>query len=79
MQIAGLGYLIDGFAFILSPAFHAIIFPASLLPAFVAESSFCSVAPREGRERREVETAGKRAAHAKCGIHGPGPRSVCPS
>jgi len=41
MQIAGLGYLMDGFALILSPAFHAMIFPASLLPAFVAESSFC--------------------------------------
>jgi hypothetical protein len=41
MQIAGLGYLTDGFALILSPAFHALIFPASLLPAFVAELSFC--------------------------------------
>lgn len=41
MLIAGLGYLTDGFALILSPAFHAAIFPASLLPAFVAESCVC--------------------------------------
>lgn len=41
MAIAGLGYLTDSFALILSPAFHATIFPASLLPAFVAESSLC--------------------------------------
>ena len=41
MLIAGLGYLLDGFALILSPAFHAVIYPASLLPAFVAELSFC--------------------------------------
>ncbi len=41
MVIAGLGYLIDGFALILSPAFHAMIFPASLLPAFIAESFLC--------------------------------------
>lgn len=39
IQIAGLGYLLDGFALILSPAFHSMIFPFSLLPAFVAESS----------------------------------------
>ncbi|MCM2269798.1 MAG: DUF4386 domain-containing protein [Thermoanaerobaculia bacterium] len=41
MAIAGLGYLLDGFALILSPALHAAIFPFSLLPAFVAESSLC--------------------------------------
>lgn len=41
MQIAGLGYLVDGFALILSPAFHTMIFPASLVPAFVAELSLC--------------------------------------
>jgi len=41
MLIAGCGYLLDGFALILSPAFHARIFPASLVPAFVAESSVC--------------------------------------
>ena len=41
MQIAGLGYLLDGFSLILSPAFHAMIFPASLMPAFVAELSVC--------------------------------------
>jgi hypothetical protein len=41
MQIAGLGYLLDGFALILSPAFHSMIFPASLVPAFIAELSLC--------------------------------------
>ena len=41
MGIAGLGYLLDSFLLILSPALHAMIFPASLLPAFVAETSFC--------------------------------------
>lgn len=41
MQIAGLGYLLDGFSLILSPSFRALIYPASLMPAFVAELSFC--------------------------------------
>ena len=39
MVVAGLGYLLDSFALILSPAFHGIVFPFSLLPALVAESS----------------------------------------
>lgn len=41
MVVAGLGYLTDGFALILSPALHAAIYPASLVPAFVAESALC--------------------------------------
>jgi len=41
MQIAGAGYLLDGFALILSPALHSALFPFSLLPAFVAESALC--------------------------------------
>jgi hypothetical protein len=41
MAIAGLGYLLDGFSLILSPSFHSLIFPASLVPAFVGETSFC--------------------------------------
>jgi len=41
MPIAGLGYLVDGFSLILAPAFHAMIFPGSLLPALVAELSLC--------------------------------------
>ena len=41
MQIAGLGYLVDGFALVLSPAFHSMIFPFSLVPAFVAEGAWC--------------------------------------
>jgi hypothetical protein len=39
MAVAGLGYLLDGFALILSPVLHGIVFPFSLLPAFVAELS----------------------------------------
>lgn len=41
MQIAGAGYLLDGFALILSPPFHSAIFPFSLMPALVAESALC--------------------------------------
>src|SRR5690349_21922282 len=41
MQIAGLCYLTDSFALVLSPAFANRLFPAILLPAFVGEASFC--------------------------------------
>jgi len=41
MQIAGLCYLTDSFALILSPAFANRLFPAILLPAFVGEASLC--------------------------------------
>lgn len=41
MQIAGLCYLTDSFALILSPAFANRLFPAILLPAFVGETSLC--------------------------------------
>ncbi len=41
MQIAGLCYLTDSFALILSPAFANRLFPTILLPAFVGEASFC--------------------------------------
>jgi uncharacterized protein DUF4386 len=41
MQIAGLCYLTDSFALILSPIFASRLFPAILLPAFVGETSFC--------------------------------------
>lgn len=41
MVVAGVGYLTDGFSLILSPAFHATIYPASLVPAFIAEVSVC--------------------------------------
>lgn len=39
MQIAGLGYLTNSFALLLAPALAAKLFPAILLPAFVAELS----------------------------------------
>jgi hypothetical protein len=41
MQIAGLSYLINSFAFILAPVVANRLFPAVLVPAFVAELSLC--------------------------------------
>jgi len=41
MQIAGLSYLTDSFALILSPDFANRIFPAILVPAFIGEASLC--------------------------------------
>jgi hypothetical protein len=37
MQLAGLCYLLNSFALILFPELSATLFPAILLPAFVAE------------------------------------------
>lgn len=41
MQVAGLCYLVNSFALILDPPFADMLFPAILLPAFVAELSMC--------------------------------------
>ncbi len=41
MQIAGLSYLTNSFALILSPSLADRLFPAILLPAFVGEASLC--------------------------------------
>ncbi len=41
MQIAGLCYLTDSFALVLSPALADRLFPAVLLPALVGEASLC--------------------------------------
>ncbi|HXN03587.1 MAG TPA: DUF4386 domain-containing protein [Candidatus Acidoferrum sp.] len=41
MQIAGLCYLANSFALILSPSLAQRLFPAILLPAFVGEASLC--------------------------------------
>jgi hypothetical protein len=41
MQIAGLCYLANSFALILSPTLAGWLFPAVLLPPLVAEASFC--------------------------------------
>lgn len=41
MPIAGICYLINSFALILSPALAGKLFPAILLPPFVAELSIC--------------------------------------
>lgn len=37
LQLGGLGYLLNSFALLLSPALAAALFPAALLPALVAE------------------------------------------
>ena len=41
MQIAGLCYLTNSFALLLAPKFANMIFPAIMMPCFVAELSFC--------------------------------------
>jgi Domain of unknown function (DUF4386) len=41
MQLAGLSYLTNSFALILSPSLADRLFPAVLLPAFVGEASLC--------------------------------------
>ncbi|HEX3127717.1 MAG TPA: DUF4386 domain-containing protein [Thermoanaerobaculia bacterium] len=41
MALAGLSYLTNSFALLLAPAFAAKLFPAILLPAFIAELSLC--------------------------------------
>jgi hypothetical protein len=41
MQIAGLCYLVNSFALILSPDLSNRLYPAILLPAFVGEASVC--------------------------------------
>ena len=39
--VAGLSYLINSFALLLAPALAALLFPAILVPAFIAELSLC--------------------------------------
>ncbi|HKR03968.1 MAG TPA: DUF4386 domain-containing protein [Bacteroidia bacterium] len=41
MQIAGLCYLTNSFALIVVPAFANMLFPAIMIPCFIAEVSFC--------------------------------------
>lgn len=41
MQLAGVCYLVNSFAMVLSPSLANLLFPAILLPALVGESSFC--------------------------------------
>jgi Domain of unknown function (DUF4386) len=40
MQIAGVCYVVNSFALLLSPPLSSVLFPAIVLPAFVAELSF---------------------------------------
>lgn len=41
MQLAGLCYLMNTFIMALSPALHAMVFPAILMPCLLGESAFC--------------------------------------
>jgi hypothetical protein len=41
MQIAGLCYLVNSFALILAPACANKLFPAIMIPCFIAEAGFC--------------------------------------
>jgi len=41
MQIAGVCYLVNSFALLLSPSLANLLFPAILIPAFIAELSLC--------------------------------------
>lgn len=41
MQIAGICYLTQSFALVLAPQFAHMLFPAIMMPCFVAELSFC--------------------------------------
>ena len=41
MQIAGLSYLINSFALVLSPSVANQMYPAILIPAFIGEASLC--------------------------------------
>jgi hypothetical protein len=41
MQIAGLCYLTNSFALLLAPTFASTLFPAIIVPALIAEASFC--------------------------------------
>lgn len=41
MQLAGLSYLINGFALIVAPKVADILFPGILVPAFIGETSLC--------------------------------------
>jgi hypothetical protein len=41
LQLAGACYLVNSFTLLLAPTLASRLFPAILLPAFVAESAFC--------------------------------------
>jgi hypothetical protein len=41
MQVAGICYITNSFVLILDPALSNVLFPAILLPPFIAETSFC--------------------------------------
>jgi hypothetical protein len=66
MQVAGLCYLANSFALILSPAIAGWLFPAVLLPPLVAEGSFClwllfkgvDLPAWQARERAAVHAGG---------------------
>ncbi len=61
MQIAGLCYLTNSFALILSPTFADRIFPAVLVPAFIGEVSLCLWLLIKGVNVQKWEKAGRLA------------------
>ncbi len=65
MTLAGLGYLVNSFALILSPALAAVLFPAVLLPAVVGEGSLALWLLSKG-----VDVAGFEAAAGGAGSAG---------
>lgn len=66
MQIAGLCYLTNSFALILSPSLAARLFPAVLLPAFVGETSLCLWLLVKGVNVSKMEGTGEREACSRC-------------
>jgi hypothetical protein len=66
MQIAGLCYLTDSFALILSPRLANRLFPTILLPAFVGEASLCLWLLVKGvNVERWMEQAGARRVSSR--------------
>lgn len=66
MQIAGLCYLTDSFALILSPPLANRLFPTILLPAFVGEASLCLWLLVKGvNVQRWMEQAGARRVSSR--------------
>ena len=67
-QIAGAGYLVNGFCLILAPAFAGTIFVVIAIPVFVGEASFCAWLLLKGvdleRWKARMNTMPMRAAAA---------------
>ncbi|HEX8609952.1 MAG TPA: DUF4386 domain-containing protein [Telluria sp.] len=66
MQLAGLCYLANTFIMALSPALHAVVFPAILVPSFIGESAFCLCLLFKGIDIPAWE---RKAVPAACNVH----------